>query len=126
MKELAVQYFLNGYSCSESVVKAAIDEGLCPESFLSAATSFSGGMSSGCLCGAVAGAQMVLGYVFGREQARAQAKIFLDRFKQNHKAACCRVLSAGFEFGSKERKNNCANYVSECAQLLDELVKVRV
>ena len=30
MKEKAVEYFKNGYSCSESLIKAAIEEGLCP------------------------------------------------------------------------------------------------
>ena len=27
MKELAVKYFMEGYSCSESIVKAAADKG---------------------------------------------------------------------------------------------------
>lgn len=33
MKEKAVEYFKNGYSCSESVIKAASEEGLCPKDF---------------------------------------------------------------------------------------------
>lgn len=46
--------------------KACIDEGLCDESLLPCATTFSGGMSSGCVCGSVSGSQIVLGYNFGR------------------------------------------------------------
>ena len=79
IKQKAVENFKNGYSCSESIVKAAIDEGLIPSEFLSCATSFSGGMGSGCLCGAIAGSQMVIGYIHGRgktEKARALAKEF--------------------------------------------------
>ena len=49
----AVDYYKSGYSCSESIVKEAIDLGLCDESLLPVATSFSGGIGSGCLCGAV-------------------------------------------------------------------------
>lgn len=133
MKEKALGYFKNGYSCSESVVQCAIDNGLCDKSLLSAATSFSGGMSSGCLCGAVAGSQMVLGSCFGRDNkcgnqdvGRAKAKEFIEEFKKKHKATCCRVLTAGLEFGSPERKQNCAILVEECAEILEKLVKVKV
>ena len=133
MKEKASNYYKQGYSCSESVVKAAIDEGLCDKSLLAISTVFSGGMSSGCLCGAVAGAQMVLGANFGKENssgnpesARAKAKEFIDEFKKNHKATCCKVLTAGLEFGSPERKQNCTCLVEECAEILENMTKVKV
>lgn len=133
MKNKASDYYKHGYSCSESVVKAAIEAGLCDKSLLSVATSFSGGMSSGCLCGAVAGAQLVLGANFGKENllgnqecARTKAKEFIDEFKKNHKATCCKVLTAGLEFGSPERKENCTSLVEECAEILEDLVKVKV
>ena len=81
--ELAPKYFLEqGYSCSESIARAAVDMGLADDSFISIATSFSGGMGSGCLCGAVAGAQMVIGLLHGKNkdnQARALAKEFYKR-----------------------------------------------
>ena len=63
----AVEYFNQGYSCSESIVMEAIEKGLVPKELLPVATSFSGGMGSGCLCGAIAGSQIVLGYLFGKE-----------------------------------------------------------
>ena len=62
----------------------AIEKGLVPEELLSAATSFSGGMGSGCLCGAIAGSQIVLGYVLGRSNARAAAKKFIEEFKKKY------------------------------------------
>lgn len=132
MKEKAVNYYKQGYSCSESVVQAAIDEDLCDKNLLAVATVFSGGMSSGCLCGAVAGAQMVLGANFGKgnlknndETARAKAKEFIEEFKKKRKATCCRVLTAGLEFGSPERKQNCTSLVEECAEILGSIIKVR-
>ena len=132
MKNNASNYYKQGYSCSESVVQAAIDAGLCDSSLLSVASSFSGGMSSGCLCGAVAAAQLVLGCNFGignsknnPEIARAKAKEFIDEFKKNHKATCCKVLTAGLDFGSLERKQNCTSLVEECAVILEDLVKVK-
>ena len=129
----ASEYFLNGYSCSESIIKGAIDRGLVPEELLPIATSFSGGMGSGCLCGAIAGSQIVLGYLFGKNNkngneviARAKAKQFIEEFKKNHKATCCRVLTSGMEMSSPERKAHCANMVEDCSRILEELIKVKV
>ena len=129
----AAEYFNNGYSCSESMIKWAMDEGLVSEELLPVATSFSGGMGSGCLCGAVAGAQMIIGSQFGRENkygnetiARVKAKELIQRFMGTHKATCCRVLTRGMEMGSPERKAHCTNMVEYCQKLVEELVSVEV
>ncbi len=131
MKEKAVNYFKNGYSCSESIIRAAVDEGLCDPVLLSCATSFSGGMSSGCLCGAVAASQMIIGFNFGRDNlkdnevcARAKAKEFVEKFKEKNKITCCRVLSGGLE--GPARKERCSKYVADSCDILDELVKAKV
>ena len=177
LAQLAADNFLNkGFSCSESVVKAAADLGMMPQELVSVATSFSGGMGSGCLCGAIAGAQIVLGYNFGKYSkaaqdlqgenaaassapsavaparalapegasahvanvvpaaaassapsavapARALAKRFVEEFKKSHKATCCRVLTAGFDFHSKERKQHCVNMVQSCSEILEKMLE---
>lgn len=131
LKDKAAQYYNNGFSCSESIIRACIDEGLCPEEFLPAATSFSAGMSSGCLCGAVAGAQMVSGYHFGRDNkfsnpiiAREQSAAFVNAFKERNKFTCCKILSAKLEGTAK--KEHCTKLVSDAAEILEELIKVKV
>lgn len=132
MKEQAVNYYVNqGYSCAESVIKAASDAGLCPKELLSCATAFSGGMASGCVCGAVAAAQIVNGYNFGHENskgnevaARENAAKIVEEFKKRNKVTCCRVLSKGFE--GVERKAHCSKFVSDACEILEELVKVKV
>ena len=126
--ELAPNYFLNeGYSCSESFARAAVEMGLVDEDFISVATSFSGGMGSGCLCGAVAGAQMVIGLLHGKTKdntARALAKEFYQKFIEKHKVTCCKVLTKNFDdFHSKERKEHCANMVYDSAKILDEILE---
>ena len=122
----AVEYFKNGLSCSESIVKTAIAFGLVPESLFQVSTVFSGGMSSGCLCGAVAGAQMVLGSIYGKN-SRPYAKQFIDEFKEIHKATCCRVLTAKYkEFHSPERKLHCHNMVATSAKILYNMVKDKI
>ena len=127
LAQMAADNFLNkGYSCSESIVQAAIDLNIVPKELLSIATSFSGGMGSGCLCGAIAGSQIVLGYLFGKEKtntARALAKEFIEEFKKTHRATCCRVLTAGFDFHSPERKKHCVNMVENCANILSTMLE---
>jgi len=126
----AVEYFMQGSSCSESIVQEAIEKGLVPPELLSCATPFSGGMASGCLCGAIAGSQMVLGYLYGRDNkfgnevlAREKARKFIEEFKKSHKATCCRVLTSGFDMFSKERKEHCKTMVEDCSKILYELIE---
>lgn len=131
LKDRAVKYFMNGYSCSEAILQACIDEGICQKELLPCATTFSGGMSSGCVCGAVASSQIVLGYLYGRDNsfgndvlAREKAKNLVSEFKSRNKVTCCRVLSAGLEGVAK--KEHCSKYVADCCEILEELIKVKV
>lgn len=132
MREKALEYYMNGgCSCSESVIKAAIDEGLCDESLLAVSTAFSGGMSSGCVCGAVAAAQILSGMHFGRgnkfgndNTAREKAAFIVEEFKKKHKVTCCRLLSKGLQ--GMERKQNCSRYVSDVCDLIEQILKVKV
>ena len=123
----AVDNFLNkGLSCSESIVAAAVDANYTPEELINIATSFSGGMGSGCLCGAIAGAQIVTGYLHGKNKtnrARALAKEFVEEFKKIHKVTCCRALTAGLDFHSKERKQHCVNMVQSSAIILNKILE---
>ena len=125
--DLAPNYFLQGFSCSEAIARSAVDMGLATEEFISIATSFSGGMGSGCLCGAVAGSQMVLGLLHGKYKdntARALAKEFYQKITSIHKVTCCKVLTKDFkDFHSPERKAHCANMVADCARILDEMLE---
>ena len=130
MRETAVKYFLSGYSCSEAVVQAAVDKGYAPKELLMCATPFSGGMGIRCLCGAVAGAQLVIGSIYGKNkdqdgmQARALAKAFNEKFAQKYKVNCCKVLSAGFkDFHSPERKQHCTQKVNDSSEILESLLK---
>ena len=130
MKEKAVQYYKEGYSCSESVLKAAYDEGLISEHILPVATAFSGGMSSGCLCGTIAASEIIIGAMNGRtdisqppDEAKALAKEFVDRFKAKRGATCCRVLTGKYNFASAERKEHCTGIVNDAAEILEGLIE---
>ncbi len=127
----AEEYYNQGYSCSESLVKEGIDNGFCKPELLPAATAFSGGLSSGCLCGAVAGSQIVIGAIYGRSNAKEniqiakdKAKEFVTEFKDKYKFTCCRTLCKGLE--GAERKAHCSEMIRFCSQKLNELVEVKV
>lgn len=130
--KLAKDYYDNGLSCSEAVIQAAHDSGIFKSADINEvhkiASMFSGGMSSGCLCGAVAGSQIVLGCIFGRNYSknttlnRTVAAELIQKFKEQRKAACCKVLSAPYKDNPVERRHNCSNIVEESAEILENLV----
>ena len=130
--KLAKDYYNCGLSCSESVVKAAYDSGIFKSNDINEvhkiASMFSGGMSSGCLCGAVAAGQIVLGCIFGRDtlgnahENRVIASEFIKQFKEKRKATCCKVLTAAYANNLAERRQNCSNIVEDSAQILENLV----
>lgn len=127
----AKDYFNNGYSCSESILKWAIDEGLCPKELFPCATPFSAGMCSGCLCGAVAGSQIVIGYLFGRENSgnnpeisRQKAAELVQKFKELNGVTCCKALTHNVE--PQDRKHHCTKMVSDCSEILKDMLKVNV
>jgi C_GCAxxG_C_C family probable redox protein len=88
-------------------------------------------MSSGCACGAVTACQMILGYLFGRNNkfnnqvvARQKAASLIEEFKNRNKVTCCRVLCSGLEGSSK--KEHCSKLVADCCDILEELMTVKV
>ena len=66
-KELAEEYFLQGYNCTQAVVLAFADlTGMRKEQLLKIASSFGGGMGRlREVCGAVSGMFIVAGLLYG-------------------------------------------------------------
>ena len=118
----ATEYFKSGHTCSESIIKWAIDEKLCSQELLKIATPFSGGMSCGCLCGAVAAGQMVIGSKFSGNEAKQKAFILIDEFKKRNKYTCCKLLTQGVE----NRKEHCTKMVSNVVEIIKEMLGVKV
>lgn len=130
----AVELFNEGYSCSETMVRAAHSTGLIQDSadvelMTRMASSFSAAMGgSGCLCGAVVGVQMVSGAVFGRNSNQESAasireisKEIFQGFKAVRKKSCCKGLTSGYEFSSPERRENCAGIVKDAAEVFETI-----
>lgn len=67
-KEKAVNYFSQKLHCSQSVLAAFAEEcGITEEEALKLGSCFGGGMRKGHVCGAVSGALMVLGLLYGQK-----------------------------------------------------------
>jgi C_GCAxxG_C_C family probable redox protein len=125
-----------GFYCSEAVVHS-IRNNIAPEmpeAFVASASGFATGVGrSKCMCGAVTGAVVCLGYFFGRVQPTtptdpksqkclALAYELQDSFKQNHKVLCCHIHLQKIEPGSDEHVAQCAASTGEMAAKTAEIV----
>ena len=106
-KEKAIQYAKEnqmdyGLSCSESVLNALIRAGILdlPEEYTCLATGLSGGVgASGNTCGAVYGALMALGAVYGRKNPHANPNDPNNKISQDK----------DYRFNMSRRFNNLVN-----------------
>ena len=128
----AGRYFKSGYNCTEAIVRTGGEVlGIkLDEQALRMATGFGGGIGhAGCVCGALAGAVMVIGLVRGRletsENLEAVYELtneFHRRFQAKFGATCCRVLNP-HEFGTKEHLLNCVTITGNTMELLTEFLQ---
>ena len=112
-KQEAIQLFEEGFNCSQAVLGAfSKDLNLDQEMALKIATGFGGGSRNGELCGAVAGALMVLG------------------LKEEQGSIVCKDL-LGYDLSKPEEyqilveqgkfKTDCPKYISCAIELLENL-----
>ena len=123
LQDNAVKIFTSGFACSESVI-AAIRDALeldIPDSAIAMSSGFPWGMGgAGCLCGAVAGGAMCIGFLYRRStpgdpkinRCFELTKEFHDKFKKEFGATCCRILIKDYpDRNSPERKCHCIEMV---------------
>lgn len=125
--------FNNGYACSESVIYALnkhFEFNLSSDA-IAMSSSFPWGLGGGgCICGAVAGSAMCLGFLFGRREPNDDcinncfklSEEFHNDFKKEFKSTCCRVLTKGMERQAPERKARCTEYVGFAAETAAKII----
>lgn len=143
--EKAKEYFLNGYSCSQSIVKAFADLTENPTELIKVASSFGGGFGRlREVCGAFSGTCIIVGSLFGYEQSDGNNKLehyalirdLAEKFKTaNGGSYICRELIAGTEKLSSpnpadrteeyKQKRPCASIVYNCAEILEQYLTER-
>lgn len=125
--ESAGNYHNQGYNCAESIFltfRSIIAPDL-SEDFVRLATPFGGGLGrSGCICGALSGAVLIIGAARGRTSAETPKSLSYDisseyhnRFRLKFGGTCCRVLVRD-RFGTKEQSEKCYRIITESAELL--------
>jgi C_GCAxxG_C_C family probable redox protein len=136
MKELeedAVNIFNSGFACSESIIFAIrkhFQLNLSDDA-IAMSSGFPWGLGGGgCICGALAGGTIMLGYFFGRtepgdvsiSQCFQLSQELHDYFRKSCGATCCRVLTKGMEKESPKRKLQCTLFVSETVKKTAEII----
>lgn len=126
----AREKFSSGYTCAQSVV-AAYNEASGAGIPLAPFAAMGKGLFSGCVCGALAGAEACIGHATAKAQGevtpktRKMAAALHDKFKKRFGATCCRVLSRGMAPGSDEQTRHCSEIISFCAEGVAALAKKR-
>lgn len=131
--ERAVELFLSGWNCSESVLMAVAEQlGFEGEWIPRVATAFGGGIArTGQVCGAISGALIALGWARGRDsseqapdEVHACGRRFLDGFLQRFPSTSCRMLididlaDPAEKEKAEERgvfRDQCSRFVAFCA-----------
>ena len=103
-EEKAVEYYFHNFNCTQGVFTTyAIEHGIDEKLALKLATNFGGGARKGEMCGAVSGALMVLGLLYGHSEsddldtkakAYAITEEYMNRFikKNGCPSDCCCAL----------------------------------
>ena len=123
--------------CVMNAVEHGIDEKLA----LRIATNFGGGARKGEMCGAVSGALMVLGLLYGHSEsddtqtkarAYAMAEDYMNRFIARNGSAVCREL-LGYDLSKPDEREKimeknlfrtfCPEMIRNAVSILDELLE---
>lgn len=130
----AERLFKDGkFYCSEAIVSSiksnfAIDM---PDEMIAMASGFPVGIGkSKCVCGAVAGGILSLGYFFGRteegdekvQKTLALAHELQQSFKESHSHLCCKILTRGMDMEAGEHKEQCIAFTGEIAEKVAAIV----
>ena len=140
--EIAVEYYSHNFNCSQGVFTAyAIEQGIDEKLALKLATNFGGGARKGEMCGAVSGALMVLGLLYGHSEsddldtkakAYVMAEEYMNRFIKKNGSVVCREL-LGYDLSKPEEKavileknlfhTMCPNLICSAVEILDEFLE---
>ena len=133
-EEYAMELFHKGFTCAETVMYTLnkyLDLNLDEKSF-AMCSGFPWGLGGGgCICGALAGASMLIGTEYGRksyDETRSEKcfpinKELHDEFKAANGGTCCRVLMRGLDRDDPKRKVNCSSYVKNTLKIVVNLLK---
>lgn len=125
---------IGGFYCSEAIMSSLrknIDPSM-PEALIASASGFPIGVGrSKCMCGAISGGVLALGYFFGKDKsADGNGKKSMELanelqqiFRKNHQGvSCCHIHTKGMELASGEHKRQCVAFTGEMAARTAEII----
>jgi len=138
VREEAEEIFrLGGFYCSEAIISSVrknIDLDM-PLELVSAGSGFPIGVGgSRCLCGAISGAIVCLGYFFGRSEPSSPndpksrkcmelSYELQESFRKNHQGTlCCHIHVKGLDVLNGEHRPQCIAFTGEMAQKTAEII----
>ena len=92
---IAINYFKKDYNCAQSVIKAFSEaHNLETGGIVKAASSLGSGLKSGCACGSLTGAELMVGFLFSKNPKKLEekTKILHNEFRNKFGSTCCRVI----------------------------------
>jgi C_GCAxxG_C_C family probable redox protein len=137
----AAEHFREGYNCTQSVLMAGQEAlGLeIPSDIIKATAGFSGGIGySGCVCGALTGAVMLIGLArqglgggLGQSEtdARRNRRVakesaqFYRWFEKEFSSPCCRIIRQGRPFSNKEVEKRCTEVTAQTARKVVDILR---
>ena len=134
----AEELFRSGrFFCSEAIV-ASIRKNIAPEmplELIKSASGFPVGVGrSKCMCGAISGSIISLGYFFGRSSPSSPtdpkitkclelANELQESFRNNHKGVlCCHIHTKDMDMAKGEHKSQCVAFTGEMAAKTAEII----
>jgi C_GCAxxG_C_C family probable redox protein len=139
--KLCEEYFVSGYGCAESVLKAIAEaKGIQSDLIPRIASGFCGGIArTGGMCGAVIGGIMALNIIYGRDSAAQSQELnylkvqeFVQAFKLKYGTRNCYELT-GCDLSTDKGKEQfnilnvhkkCTEFTAEATRMVLELIDV--
>lgn len=141
--EKATNYFQNKFNCSQSVLTVfGVDHGISEDDCLKLSCAFGAGMARQQMtCGAVTGAFMALGLVYGKAmndpedkklETYSKALEFTKDFERENGSINCRELLKGLDINDPDDysmileqklfETSCGKYVEDAVRIVEKLI----
>lgn len=127
LAERAEEHFASGLNCCESIIKASVEIFKLPlpeNVYLMGRFYRKGVAGTGCICGALAGAVMMLGFISDGEDLQADtAKQFKAEFVRKFGSSCCRVIRKSQPLTGRWSNKECRELTKVTAGMIEQVLK---
>lgn len=118
MKDKVLNYYYQGYNCSQCILKAAEQKYKLPISkqSLNLCTGVSNGFGIGGFCSVITAGIMIFGLLFDEETVKRLRLKLLDTFQEKYSSLNC------LELRKKNGEYFCKNFIPEAADIIDKII----